>query len=155
MGLDHGQLNIPLSKRGNFHKELDDYLAEQKRSAADKRASAVDAFNKARQLARAGFQQIDSGMLKAEAVKRGMKPAELKSVVRDLCNDHPQRALKVLALFIPKVPVTYNDKLYTVRQVSPEEWQLTLIGKEREKATLNRQQMQIAGLGHVMEGGNG
>ena len=51
--------------------------------------------------------------------------------------------------------VTHNGKLYTVRQVSPEEWQLTLIGKEREKATLNRQQMQIAGLGHVVEGANG
>lgn len=32
MALDHGMLNVPLSKRGNFHKELDDHLANEKKT---------------------------------------------------------------------------------------------------------------------------
>ena len=50
--------------------------------------------------------------------------------------------------------VIYNGKEYKVRQLTPDEWQLTMVGKEREKVMLNRQQMLIAGLGHVLEGGN-
>ncbi|WP_239497177.1 hypothetical protein [Franconibacter helveticus] len=51
--------------------------------------------------------------------------------------------------------VIYNGKEYKVRQLTPDEWQLTLVGKEREKVMLHRQQMLIAGLGHVVEGDNG
>ncbi len=62
----------------------------------------MENYHKARELARFGFQQIDAEMLKNEAKKRGMKPAELKSVIRDMCSDQPRSALLVLELFIPK-----------------------------------------------------
>lgn len=51
--------------------------------------------------------------------------------------------------------VIYNGKEYKVRQLTPDEWQLTLVGMEREKVMLNRQQMIIAGLQNVVGGGNG
>ncbi|EOI3556575.1 hypothetical protein [Cronobacter dublinensis] len=51
--------------------------------------------------------------------------------------------------------VFYNGKSYTVRQLTADEWQLTLIGKEREKAVLDRKQMVLADLTHVVEGKDG
>ncbi|ALB67185.1 hypothetical protein BN134_4273 [Cronobacter dublinensis 1210] len=51
--------------------------------------------------------------------------------------------------------VFYNGKSYTVRQLTADEWQLTLIGKEREKAVLGRKQMVLADLTHVVEGKDG
>jgi len=42
--------------------------------------------------------------------------------------------------------VTHNGKQYTAKKLNDNEWQLTLVSNPREKMTLNRQQMNIAGL---------
>ena len=42
--------------------------------------------------------------------------------------------------------VTHNGKLYTAKKLNDNEWQLTSVSVPREKLTLNRQQMNIAGL---------
>ncbi|HIF5739674.1 TPA: hypothetical protein ACX3KE_004580 [Enterobacter kobei] len=42
--------------------------------------------------------------------------------------------------------VTHNGKQYTAKKLNDNEWQLTSVSKPREKITLNRQQMHIAGL---------
>ena len=42
--------------------------------------------------------------------------------------------------------VTHNGKQYTDKKLNDNEWQLTSVSNPREKMTLNRQQMNIAGL---------
>ena len=42
--------------------------------------------------------------------------------------------------------VTHNGKQYTAKKLNDNEWQLTSVSNPREKITLNRQQMHIAGL---------
>lgn len=100
MSLDHGVLNIPLSKRGNFHKELDEHLQAESRRKARQHADATFLHGEARKEALRQFELIDPALLGLHADKRSMKPAALKSIVRDLCLDRPTAALKVLKLFI-------------------------------------------------------
>ena len=101
MALDHGMLNVPLDKRSNFHKELDDHItAEQARKKKDfKDAKFLN--QEARKEAWQRYEQIDKSLLLAEANRRGMKVRELREVIRSLCNDRPRAALKVLEMFIP------------------------------------------------------
>ncbi|MBJ9121030.1 hypothetical protein I5466_09450 [Citrobacter koseri] len=42
--------------------------------------------------------------------------------------------------------VTHNGKQYTAKQLNNNEWQLTSVDKPREKITMNRWQMDLAGL---------
>ncbi|CZZ71266.1 hypothetical protein ACV4P1_001944 [Enterobacter hormaechei] len=42
--------------------------------------------------------------------------------------------------------VTHNGKQYTAKKLNDNEWQLTSVSNPREKMTLNRQQMNIAGI---------
>lgn len=48
--------------------------------------------------------------------------------------------------------VTHNGKQYTVRQVTGNVWRLTSVDNPRDKLTLNRQQLQLAGLLEQVEG---
>ena len=48
--------------------------------------------------------------------------------------------------------ITHNGKLYHVsKMASGYTWLLTEIGAPRNTATLNRDQMLIAGFGHIVE----
>jgi hypothetical protein len=42
--------------------------------------------------------------------------------------------------------VTHNDKQYHASKLNDNEWQLSSVDKPREKITMNRWQMHIAGL---------
>lgn len=42
--------------------------------------------------------------------------------------------------------VNHNGKQYTAKKLNDNEWQLTSVSNPREKMTLNRQQMNIAGI---------
>ena len=42
--------------------------------------------------------------------------------------------------------VTHNGKQYTAKKLNDNEWQLTSVSAARDKLTLNRWQMHIAGL---------
>ncbi|HED1796066.1 TPA: hypothetical protein R4X11_002267 [Citrobacter freundii] len=42
--------------------------------------------------------------------------------------------------------VTHNGKQYSAKNLNDNEWQLTSLSNPREKLTLNRWQMHIAGL---------
>ncbi|MGS3331659.1 hypothetical protein ACB374_15195 [Serratia marcescens] len=56
MPLDHGILNLPLSKRGNFHKELDDHLKEEKQRKAREIFDAKAEFEEAKRVAKSLFE---------------------------------------------------------------------------------------------------
>lgn len=42
--------------------------------------------------------------------------------------------------------VTHNGKQYSAKKLNDNEWQLTSVSSPRDKLTLNRWQMHIAGL---------
>ncbi|ELP5232517.1 hypothetical protein R1Z32_001393 [Citrobacter freundii] len=42
--------------------------------------------------------------------------------------------------------VTHNGKQYTAKKLSDNEWQLTSVSAPREKLTMNRWHMKLAGL---------
>ena len=48
--------------------------------------------------------------------------------------------------------VTHNGKQYTAKKLNENEWQLTSVSSPREKMTLNRWQMHVAGLLAQVEG---
>lgn len=100
MALDHGMLNIPLNKRGNFHKELDDHLASESKRKKKEFQDAKFLNEQARKEAWRVYGQIDEVLLFAEAQRRGMKMRELREVIRGLCNDRPKAAIKVLEMFV-------------------------------------------------------
>lgn len=104
MALDHGILNLPITKRGNgdFHKELDAHLKSEKRIAADKRFVAASNFKANKAAALEAFNHINAALLKAEAKKRGVKAISLKKIIRETCSDKPVRALKILELLTDK-----------------------------------------------------
>ncbi|WP_248891014.1 hypothetical protein [Citrobacter freundii] len=100
MTLDHGMLNVPLDKRGNFHKELDDHLASERKRKKKEFQDAKFLNEQSRKEAWLVYGQIDEVLLSAEAQRLGMKMRELREVIRGLCNDRPKAALKVLEMFV-------------------------------------------------------
>ncbi|MBA8062365.1 hypothetical protein HV077_08135 [Citrobacter freundii] len=48
--------------------------------------------------------------------------------------------------------VTHNDNQYTAKKLNDNEWQLTSVSAPRDKLTLNRWQMHVAGLLQQVEG---
>jgi hypothetical protein len=48
--------------------------------------------------------------------------------------------------------VTHNGKQYPAKKLNDNEWQLTSVSNTREKLTLNRWQMHVAGLLAQVEG---
>lgn len=100
MALDHGVLNVPLNKRGNFHKELDDHLATDKRRKEDDLFVRKAAFNDAKSLAQRLYLKMDNNLVKAEAKRRGMKVSEFREVLKDIRDFKPKQAPIAFAPFI-------------------------------------------------------
>ncbi|WP_288654678.1 MULTISPECIES: hypothetical protein [Pantoea] len=100
MALDHGTLNIPLDKRGNFHKELDEHLAAEKRRKEDELFVRKTAFNDAKSRAQQLYLQLDNALVKAEAKRRGMKIGEFREVLKDIRDFRPKQATVAFAPFI-------------------------------------------------------
>lgn len=99
MAIDHGILNLPLSKRGNFHKELDEYIAAEKQQKTDGFRSAAASFNELKAKAKEMLSTLDDDLIREDARRRGIKPAELKKLIRELCSDSPKKALIVMKKF--------------------------------------------------------
>lgn len=100
MALDHGVLNVPLNKRGNFHKELDNHLAAEKRRKDDELFLRKTSFDAAKAEAKRLYPLMDDGLLKAEAKRRGLKLSELREALKDIRDCKPKHAPKVFQAFI-------------------------------------------------------
>ncbi|WP_343552146.1 hypothetical protein [Pantoea sp.] len=100
MALDHGMLNVPLNKRGNFHKELDDHLAAEKSRKEDEIFVRKSAFNDAKSQAQHLYLKLDNDLVKAEAKRRGMKLSEFREVLKDIRDFRPKQAPIAFAPFI-------------------------------------------------------
>lgn len=100
MPLDHGIINLPLSKRGNFHKELDDHLKAEKHRKAQEFCDAKAQFEESKRIAKSLFEAMDADLIKQEAKRRGVKTSELKQVLRDIRDFKPRLAPKAFEIFI-------------------------------------------------------
>lgn len=100
MALDHGMLNVPLDKRGNFHKELDEHLAADKRQKEDELFVRKTDFNDAKSQAQHLYLQMDSALVKAGAKRRGMKLSEFREVLKYIRDFKPKQAGIAFAPFI-------------------------------------------------------
>ncbi len=100
MALDHGMLNVPLDKRGNFHKELDNHLAAEKRRKDDEMFVRKDAFNTAKHEAKRLYPLMDDELIKAEAKRRGMKLRDFREVLKDIRDFKPKQAPLAFAPFM-------------------------------------------------------
>lgn len=98
MALDHGILNLPLNKRGgkDIHTEIAEYNAQQRAEKSQRSWLAKDIYKTDKAAALEAINNVDRGLLKAQADKRGMKPSELLKLLKDMCNDKPKSALKVI-----------------------------------------------------------
>lgn len=102
MSLDHGILNLPLEKRGNFHRELDEHLAAEKRRKEDEIFFRKCSFEDAKVEAKRLFPLMDKALIRAEAKRRGMKLSEFNEVLRDIRDFKPRQAPMVFAAFTIK-----------------------------------------------------
>ncbi|PKH21449.1 hypothetical protein CIG19_16770 [Enterobacterales bacterium CwR94] len=100
MALDHGILNVPLDKRSNFHKELEEHLEAEKRRKIDEIFVRKTAFNDAKSQAKILFLMLDDDLVKAEAKRRHMKLSEFKEVLKDIRDFRPKQASVAFSPFI-------------------------------------------------------
>ncbi|MTC29187.1 hypothetical protein [Providencia alcalifaciens] len=98
--LDHGILNVPLSKRGNIDAQIDKYKAEQAaiKKTGSKAAKAI--FNDNKEIAKELWNKVDKDLIKQDAKKRGVKFSELRDVLHDFVKWQPHKAIKVLPDYI-------------------------------------------------------
>lgn len=95
MSLDHGLLNLPLNKRGggDFHKELDAYIAVEKAKKAEAHRANTLSFNDRKAAALEALKHISGDLLKQHAQRLGIRPASLRNNVREDCGINPNRAM--------------------------------------------------------------
>lgn len=99
-GLDHGILNVPLSKRGNIDAEIDRHKKQQAAEKADQAACRRMDFASDKARAKEMWARVDFDKIKAEAKRRGVKYSHLKQLIDGLVKWQPHKALIVLPPFL-------------------------------------------------------
>ena len=96
MALDHGVLNVPLSKRGNIDAEIDRYKATE---AANKK-KAHKAFkverDELRAAAKAAVSELPDDWFAWHAKRLGVTKAKLRSHVKSEAHWNSGNALKMI-----------------------------------------------------------
>lgn len=94
--LDHGVLNVPLSKRGNIDAELDKYKADQAQLAADKRVQRKAEFNEQKAKANDLFSSMsdDAAQIYADRANITLKNAK-KEIIQHV-KHNPKKAVSLI-----------------------------------------------------------
>ncbi|QLI96510.1 hypothetical protein H0A34_05485 [Providencia rettgeri] len=98
--LDHGILNVPLSKRGNIDAQIDKYKAELEAAKKTKEKAIKAEFSANKAIAKELWNKVDKDLIKQDAKKRGVKFSELRDVLHDFVKWQPNKAIKVLPDYI-------------------------------------------------------
>lgn len=103
MSLDHGILNLPLSKRGNIDAQIDAHKASQARSEAAKRKEIAAAFKADKALAKAALAQILAmpKLIEAKAESFGVKRADLVKQLEGWSKWEPKRLIALSMRWLP------------------------------------------------------
>ena len=90
--LDHGVLNVPLSKRGNIDNQIDQYkrLQAAAQKAERKAAAALHRKNKAEAQRILSAIEFRPGLLDSKAAERGMTRNALLEVLRCIASSRPK-----------------------------------------------------------------
>lgn len=96
--LDHGVLNIPLSKRGDIDAELDAYKAQQAREAAVARKAAAATTKELRIAAKAAVASLTTEQLDAIAARIGSTRVQARNELRSMAHWTPGKALVLARL---------------------------------------------------------
>lgn len=96
MSLDHGLLNIPLSHRGNFHKELDNYLADQEKARKEKQQEIKTKHLSLTEEAQALRAGLTNEQIKKVAKTKGLKFSELRDIIDSDIKWNPVKAIKLI-----------------------------------------------------------
>lgn len=94
MALDHGMLNLPLSKRGNIDREIDQY----KRGVAAKARAGSRARHLDRHAARAALREAPDAKIASLATKLGLTITQTRQRLQSGCVSSPRLVLGFLAL---------------------------------------------------------
>ncbi|MFH7764608.1 PLxRFG domain-containing protein [Acinetobacter sp. BSP-28] len=144
--LDHGALNVPLSKRGNIDAQLDQYKKEQTALENEKRAIQKGNHADAQAIAKPMFDTLSTEQIKTYANKAGIKPSEAKKELKSMTHWQPQKAVKVFEAL--KEVGTKQDKPVTpptlpnlggVEQIQVLEQQLAVEKSVPKKAQIRKQ----------------
>ncbi len=98
--LDHGILNVPLSKRGNIDTEIDRYKKQQAAEKADAIAVRKSDFKSDKEHAKELWAQVSRERIKNYAKQKGMKFSEIRDILDGFVKWEPKKAIHVLPMFI-------------------------------------------------------
>lgn len=93
--LDHGALNVPLSKRGNINAQLDQYKKEQAASENEKREIQKSNHADMQSVAKPIFANLSVEQIKTYANKAGITPSEARKELKSMAHWQPKKAVKV------------------------------------------------------------
>lgn len=144
--LDHGALNVPLSKRGNIDAQLDQYKKEQTALENGKREIQKGNHADAQAIAKPMFDTLSIEQIKTYANKAGIKPSEAKKELKSMAHWQPQKAVKVFEalkevgtkLDKPVTPPTLPN-LGGVEQIQALEQQLAVEKSIPKKTQIRKQ----------------
>lgn len=93
--LDHGALNVPLSKRGNIDAQLDQYKKEQATLENEKHEINKGNHTDAQSIAKPMFETLSVEQIKIYANKAGIRLSEAKKELKSMAHWQPKKAVKV------------------------------------------------------------
>jgi len=97
MSLDHGLLNLPLSKRGNIDAQIDRYKADQAKVANAARKERNAEIAELRVQAKALFAAADADRVAALAVRFGISKAQMRSKLKSDAHWLPAQVIILLS----------------------------------------------------------
>lgn len=97
MSLDHGTLNIPLSKRGDIDAQIDRYKAQQAAEKAAARKTQAQQTAEQREQAKALVASVSAEKLAALATKSGLTLAAARKKLTSMAHWEPKVVIAALA----------------------------------------------------------
>jgi hypothetical protein len=103
VSLDHGILNMPLSKRGNIDAQIDAHKASQARTEAAQRKEVAAAFKADKALAKTALVEIlaTPKLIEAKAESLGVKRADLVKQLDGWAKWEPKRLIALSVRWLP------------------------------------------------------
>ncbi len=111
--LDHGELNVPLSKRGNIDKQIDQFKAEQSKLEKEKNDIKKMDHLDDQKIAKPVFESLTKDDFQNYANRTGIKLSEAKSELKSMSHWQPKKAIKVFEALKNSRNRDKPEKIYT------------------------------------------
>lgn len=111
--LDHGVLNLPLSKRGNIDKQIDQYKVEQSKLEKEKNDLKKMDHLDDQKIAKPAFESLTKDDFQNYANRAGIKLSEAKSELKSMAHWQPKKAIKVFDALKNSNNRDKPEKIYT------------------------------------------